>query len=255
MPVPQAPKRAAPPRRRAAKSPAPAQRVPETETVESPSPLEPAAETAHTEKVEEPNVAVSEAPAALHGDHELEIAEDHVRDPVEEVADPVDPIAAEEEHEHEPPSVDEQVLQSEPEHPEPVHIQEPVVEAVAEDTADHQGGPQLAQDVEAPEVAPAEPEEEDEEARRKRIADRIARSGGFNPFAGGMPPPPIRRDSTDSARSPQATSPPPPPRRSSQHDNEPRAIPPAGRKESVGSVHGAEVEFERSERKYSTDGN
>ena len=40
-----------------------------------------------------------------------------------------------------------------------------------------------------------EEEEEDEATRRARITDRLAKSGGFNPFAGG---PPVRRSSGSS---------------------------------------------------------
>ncbi|KAL0961504.1 hypothetical protein HGRIS_006445 [Hohenbuehelia grisea] len=51
---------------------------------------------------------------------------------------------------------------------------------------------------------PAEEDEEEEAARRKRVAERLAKMGGFNPFQ--APPPPARRTSHD-LESPTATSP------------------------------------------------
>jgi len=55
--------------------------------------------------------------------------------------------------------------------------------------------PDVEEDAEdEPEEQPEE-DEEDEAARRARITDRLAKSGGFNPFAGG---PPVRKPSGSS---------------------------------------------------------
>jgi len=59
---------------------------------------------------------------------------------------------------------------------------------------------------EAP-VAPAEEDDEDETARRHRIAERVAKTGGFNPFGGqlmrsptlGDEPPSVEREVSGEA--------------------------------------------------------
>ena len=265
MPVPQAPRRAAPPRKRAAKSPAPAQRAPEPETLESPAAQEPVPDAAIGEKSEEVGVAALEELSPPHGDGEPEVTE-QAKDIVEEVTAPDHPESTTVEVESISPGTTVDPIAPEPEselkHDELVHSTEPIevpTETHAEDTVEETGLGSAPESAEEPlgskEVQEAEAEE-DEEVRRKRIAERIARSGGFNPFAGGMPPPPppMRRDSADSVRSPRsATSPLPPPRRPSQHDDESRPQPPPQRRESVGSVQ--EAEAESPVRKRSMDGN
>ncbi|KAI0070244.1 hypothetical protein K474DRAFT_880491 [Panus rudis PR-1116 ss-1] len=70
-------------------------------------------------------------------------------------------------------------------------------------------------------------DEDDEAARRKRIAERVAKMGGFNPFAGGAPPPPpVRKPSSSS----EVTSP------IAHASDAPRSPPVPRRKESTDSV-------------------
>ena len=223
--------------------------------VASPSPVEP-------DQQAEPSEGAHEQSAVPQSDHEPEVAEEQTKEivaptvvpeavsdePVE--ASPKPPTRATEvddEPEPEPASeldMKEQVLAE-----DPLVAEEPHDELVPE-----KDEPQPAHDVNEPEAAPAEPEE-DEEVRRKRIAERIARSGGFNPFTGGMPPP-ARRDSVESPRSAaSASSPPPPVRRDSYQDNASRIVPPPQRKESVGSARSSGAEVEAPPRRYSTDGN
>ncbi|PIL22717.1 hypothetical protein GSI_15410 [Ganoderma sinense ZZ0214-1] len=253
MPVPQAPRRAAPPRKRPAKSPSPAPPVFGEEIQESPAPFVNNDQTPANEQPEE------------RGDRQPEVTEGQIEDIVRAVVpEALEPAKVAE--------VEEPVVGSEPEpvselHEEEEHIAEPSVAVVAEESAAEEHAPEPVVEEPQPEVtSPVEPEpqmedaheaepeprheeepapvpapeehaeeptEEDEAARRKRIAERLAKSGGFNPFTGGMPPP-VRRESSDSARSP-----PLPPRRDSlQEATSPKPSLPE-RKASVGSVEGA----------------
>ena len=262
MPVPQAPRRAAPPRKRPAKSPSPASPVLDDGIQESPSPLISTDEAASIEQPRDP------------GDRQPEVTEGQIEDVVKEViphahepakvAEVEEPVASLEAEPIPEAYEDERVAEPHaavvPE--EPVaegHAPQPVAEEPQPEASSpvepelhtediHEAEPQMQQHEEehAPVPAPEEPAEEpeeDEAARRKRIAERLAKSGGFNPFAGGMPPP-VRRESSDSARSP-----PPPPRRDSlQEATSPKPSLPE-RKASVGSVESVTA------RKSSLDGN
>lgn len=257
MPVPLPPKRAAPPRKRAARSPAPAQPVVEQESHESPSSLPAKEDASIAEKPEESAAAESAPEAVPQGDREPKVTESQVEKVVEDVD------ASQTAKEEEPATVSEtaapglrdidepeseftsadlaaqaqaapEELTSEESSHEPPHKEESVAETIAE-----KDEPQTEEPSAEPEIT-AEPEEEEEAARRKRIAERLAKSGGLNPFAGGQPPPILRRDSADSARSP-----PPPARRDSQQESGVRSPPPLPtsprpevpeRKASVGSV-------------------
>ncbi|CDO69885.1 hypothetical protein BN946_scf184884.g44 [Trametes cinnabarina] len=283
MPVPQVPKRAAPPRKRPTKSPSPApQPVIDQQLQESPASLPPATsgEQAPIEAESAPNASEAEA-SGPRGDREPELTEGQVEKLEEQIDTPgpakeavdeqaemvVDSAAvsepAVEQHAAEPlePAPEKHIEEKDEKGPvEEKHEEEPVEDRHDEEPEavitgeveelkhkEHEAAPEAPAEAATEELA----EEEDEAARRKRIAERIAKSGGFNPFGGGMPPPPpVRRESTDSVRSVRSplTSPPPHPpipvRRDSHQDStksptlhatSPREQVPE-RKASVGSV-------------------
>ncbi|KAI0647871.1 hypothetical protein C8Q79DRAFT_1008270 [Trametes meyenii] len=273
MPVPQAPKRAAPPRKRPAKSPSPAQQlVIDQEIHDAPKAVSPTNEPPASAPAEneEPHVATGAAEPGTPGDREPEVlveqkedspgiikAEPSQEEEAHEKVTVVGPLAlddtqevrasestiaafkpedvAEERHEEQPP-----VTMTADEEPKALVAEEASEAPIGDEPTHEEPEPVVA--AEPVEASVEEPEEEDEVARRKRIAERIAKSGGFNPFGGGLPPPPIRRESSDSARSPIA-SPPPLPIRRDSHQDEPI------RKDSVGSVRA-----ETGIRKDSLDG-
>ncbi|RPD62603.1 hypothetical protein L226DRAFT_568663 [Lentinus tigrinus ALCF2SS1-7] len=278
MPVPQAPKRAAPPRKRPAKSPSPAPApVIEQELHESPSPPPPTDDVTAAHKLDEPDASKDTQepePVAPHGDLEPEVTESQLVEAVEAAVDsastkeeaaeetvfapkPAEPKASEESHAEEvaEPIADVEHITEEPALAHHDTEEEPTVTAPAEEAhpEEHVEKHVKESEAEAELEPPVEEPEEDEAARRKRIAERLAKSGGFNPFAGGLPPPVMRRDSADSARSP-----PPPMRRDSQHEAARSPSLPATspkphlpeRKASVGSVHSV---LELPSRKQSLD--
>ncbi|KAH8091064.1 hypothetical protein BXZ70DRAFT_493292 [Cristinia sonorae] len=218
MPVPTVPRRAAPPRKKAAKSPAP-QPVLDDGITQSP---------ASTPLLGD-DVQAQDAIEAIQESKEVEQA--GTRSP--ELKPPVEPEAPI----PQPRPTDEDTL-SEAKSVEPstddiheVHA-ESVGEAASVPTELHANAEGSEEDEVVPASKHQEPtaievskteepevvqEEEDEAARRKRIADRLAKSGGFNPFSGLPPPmkspslPPATSDAEESASSPPA----PPQRRSS----------------------------------------
>lgn len=236
MPVPAVPKRAAPPRRKAPKSPSPAPAPPAaeqavesaTEVSESPTAgtpqltsddgskvlqdavhksledeaalgLEPAEKAG---SVPEPPKAEEPAPAVQRPREEAPVSEPvHEQDPVREVQDSLDELALDDERDRgqdeeprEPKAVPEagkaeETVVEEPKPDEPT----PVDEAAEE--------PEAPQEPHAEEPKADEEEEEDENARRKRIAERLRQQGGFNPFA-APPPMPSRKSTADVPKSP-----------------------------------------------------
>ncbi|THU90982.1 hypothetical protein K435DRAFT_759714 [Dendrothele bispora CBS 962.96] len=277
MPLPAAPRRAGPPRRKV-KSPAP-ESTPEPSTT-----AEEAAAQEEPPKEEEKGVTITESesqsdPSSLAtpgGDVQEEIGHvtpTHVEpEPDTEapgkVLDDEKPIVAEE-----PPTMKEA-------EGVPVRDDEDIVEPSSEPKGST--GSEAVADTEetAKETASevAEEEEDDEEMRRKRIAERVAKMGGFNPFS----LPPQRRPSSDevptspkseiepSPKSPSTQSmrksstgsgnfPPPPVRRSSQMSAKSPASS-LGRKASVDSATSMNVEEENvsaglARRMSSHDGN
>ncbi|KAG6330319.1 hypothetical protein ID866_8770 [Astraeus odoratus] len=230
MPVPAAPRRAAPPRRKTYKSP-PSTALPEPPALvpgaeadaeampsqsSSTSSLLPPVTTAP--KVSSPEQLVSSSPdeSRVMGDVQPEIGV------VNKSADPSDVSLR-------PPGdvdeglvmgetiVDEPAKTEEEEMEEDVQEQEGIAEGEASikrsstyETAKDDLGPaeadessevQLEREPEQEQAPGPEPEEdeEDEEARRKRVAARLAQMGAFNPFAG--PPPIPRRTSVDVPQS------------------------------------------------------
>ncbi|KAH9949793.1 hypothetical protein B0H21DRAFT_726006 [Amylocystis lapponica] len=199
MPVPVVPRRAAPPRKRPAKSPSPAAPVGES-LEESPSPLPtPALESAAVELPVEPAAQPSE------------VVVEHV-EVVPQDANIVETGLAQSLTEESPATgIHPDVTESETlvvEHPEAASViadtEEQTKEHIVEGTLDEETPVPVA--AEQVEVAD---EEEDGIARRKRIAERLAKSGGINPLSGHpLPssPPPVnverrqsyRRDSRDS---------------------------------------------------------
>ncbi|KAI0819247.1 hypothetical protein BC628DRAFT_1423970 [Trametes gibbosa] len=226
MPVPQVPKRAAPPRRRAAKSPSPAPPAVAQVMHESPTASLPTDEPAAAAEKDEMPITSEITEAGLHGDREPKLVVGQAERSTEDIVKPeevAEDVSAETKDDTERP-----ILKRVGEE----HIAEPSVTSPSRNVDEHiegkdQGEEETSttEEPEYPEASPEteapleEPEEEDEASRRKRIADRIAKSGGFNPFGGDMPPP-IRRDSAESARSPLALSPshPLPDRRDSQQE-------------------------------------
>ncbi|KAJ8520842.1 hypothetical protein ONZ45_g2368 [Pleurotus djamor] len=223
MPVPAAPRRAAPPRRKAAKSPAPP---------EEPTPPTSAADSSEvSEKVEQPTTVASSETLAVPEQHEPELIQEPVPEP-DKLPTPPSPT---------PASLPEEVVVAEVSvekdtTPSPSdQAQDEVASAALVDAAPSQDDtpatpasdkvpdvpktvtpvvekaesspteeirpspaslpeakdedPKLVLTVETTETP--DTEEEDETARRARVAARLAKMGAVNPFA----PPPQRRDS------------------------------------------------------------
>ncbi|KAL6308247.1 hypothetical protein BKA93DRAFT_764065 [Sparassis latifolia] len=274
MPVPAGPRRAVPPRKRVAKSPAPPAPVLDEVIHESPSPIPGTTpEIASAESSEGTSVEVKDLEP--HGNRQPEITHSQVALVEAEIA------KAEEKHEApvETPKV-HQAIEEVPQpiaestakvyHPEPVEVEErlEVAEAeVPEVAAATEEAP-----VQAAAEESAEETEEDVVARRKRITERLAKSGGVTPLGGASPlaAPPIvtaqrheslSRKSTDS----DVVSPRSPIRRASTDSTKSHihpasrvvAEPPTvseslGRKGSVGSVH-SNVEPEAPVKRLSQD--
>jgi hypothetical protein len=91
-----------------------------------------------------------------------------------------------------------------PSEPQPAEEQ---AEEAEEAQQEEQAPPEGVEDEQAEEPAPAQEElteEEEEAARKKRVMERMAKMGGFNPFAAqmqGRPAVPVRRESEQSVRS------------------------------------------------------
>ncbi|KZT67308.1 hypothetical protein DAEQUDRAFT_729355 [Daedalea quercina L-15889] len=213
MPVPAGPRRAAPPRKRAAKSPSPAPTtvLQEGAVHESPTPLPNAPSTAPEISVPSAVEAESIGP---HGDREPELTGSKVEAILENVnaldmevaeetkealTDDTPPVATGPlEAEHTPEATF--TVQEDEVHVNPVPWERPtdvvtteaeIHESVAEPAAI--SAEEHLEEVEVPGTAeqeePEEPEEETEEeeeeaARRKRIAERLAKAGGVNPLSG-----------------------------------------------------------------------
>ena len=291
MPVPAAPRRAAPPRKRPAKSPspAPATVLQEGTVNESPSPLPdvpPAApEVSAPSAVQassigphgdrEPEVTGSQVEAMLENVH---VSETHVAEETEELLRAASPAVAISPTEEQPKEVAPIVLE------EGAHgsagpaddittdaeTQEDVVEPVAV-ARDHHGEqeeyrPEVDEPTHVEQEEAQEETEEEEAARRKRIAERLAKAGGVNPLGGSLyavPHPPVspppsheapvsverrqslRKDSHGSVASEHPSSPPPVP-------TSPR--PEAPRRQ--GSVHSiqSQASVEHPSRRASQDG-
>ncbi|KAF5340129.1 hypothetical protein D9758_013144 [Tetrapyrgos nigripes] len=242
MPLPAAPRRAGPPRRKV-KSPVP---EPEPEAVSEPV-AEPASEslaigteegdiTAAPDKEPEESTTTKEERERAHAEPSTQ-TRDSVDSGSAAAGGPPGGGVEEEETGHAPPI--HAHMESAPESPEKVLSDEKLVaeepKPVAEerDTSvdiveQHKDAGELEQQLESEETreeeikgSAAEPvaagereveekheyeqskeqeqvheeEEEDEETRRKRIAERVAKMGGFNPFS--LPPKPQRRPSED----------------------------------------------------------
>jgi hypothetical protein len=205
MPVPAAPRRAAPPRKKAVKSPPPAGK---------PTPT-----TSDTVQVDSEEQLVDKSPkdSTVQGDREEEIGEvNESADPAPEVSQKhgtlvnvlgeeanmtkePSPFSSKEarevptnEHEEETVSKAEETTQV----PEP-----PVQQASQSSTSEPESveeSPVIEKSKFVEEPEPVEEQEDEEEARRKRIAEKLAKMGGINPLA----PPPPRRQSTVSYEDP-----------------------------------------------------
>ncbi|THG95679.1 hypothetical protein EW026_g6021 [Hermanssonia centrifuga] len=226
MPVPAAPRRAAPPRRKAPKSPSPGlpAHVTDAEISESPVSGTPQATSSEESKQLQESVHKSmEDEVALglppvEGSHHEVEEETHVKeDPSEESVQQHEELdARDEEKVSDSPQYTEEIevsAEHEMGHPAEVAEQDdvPVEEAFKRESE------AVPADGQAPEASPiteeplAEAEEEDEAARRKRIADRLRQQGGFNPFSAPARKPSVtegsvdavtREDSRDVSRSP-----------------------------------------------------
>ncbi|EKM52193.1 uncharacterized protein PHACADRAFT_262703, partial [Phanerochaete carnosa HHB-10118-sp] len=219
MPVPAAPKRAAPPRRKAPKSPSPAPPPPAAEQV-----FEDAAEVSQSPAPGTPQLTSDD------GSKELQEAvrkskEDEGAlglEPVQKRKSVHEPPKAKEEpvHEEQQPTrevqdnIDELALDNERERgqneeskqaPNTAHAEEHVEEAQGPAPTDESPLIEERRAVEELEFTGEQPaqaeEEEDEDARRKRIAERLRQQGGFNPFA--APPTPSRKTTVDIPKSPE----------------------------------------------------
>ncbi|OCH87966.1 hypothetical protein OBBRIDRAFT_118190 [Obba rivulosa] len=230
MPVPAGPRRAAPPRRKAPKSPSPAPSAPEPTLVsdvihESPAPL-PGTQPASTELA---NAAEESGP---HGDVESELKDPQeaeallklVQASTEEPSTVSTPPAPRQSSDTTAEAVLEKHVDREEESTATLAAEHAAESETTESapgseaaTAEESAVPETPTVAEEAPVPVEEPEEEDEATRRKRIAERLAKSGGFNPFA-GLPPtsPPtttverrssLRKDSMDTQTSPVSSEP------------------------------------------------
>ena len=250
MPVPAVPRRAAPPRRKAPKSPSPApahvvEDAPEVS--ESPSAGTPQLTSDDSSKQLQEAVQKSK-------EDEVSLGLTSVTHPHESISTP----SVEEPHEEEPVGITAEAAA-----PEANDLKEKPAETDAEtkpgdltlsDTPQHEHDTyELGTHVAEPEVskreevevseqhekqhevqtAPVEEEaEEDENERRKRIAERLKQQGGFNMFGAPPPPPPVRRPSEHE----------PPSRKAS-----------IGEPQSPAAFEGREEQVEMSSPKYSPE--
>ncbi|KAH7924515.1 hypothetical protein BV22DRAFT_1066606 [Leucogyrophana mollusca] len=209
MPVPAGPRRAAPPRKKAYKSPSPA--------------AEPVAMVTSGDQVTTPeqlsvsNDADREAELST-GDVQREIGEvnksaEESQNAVEAQSPVSEDLAQDDVPTREAPQPPQDVV-DEPSPPPTEPVQE---KTLPDDVENNQLVPEAGQslhdspaeleDTEGPHKEPVDPEpeqgrvqeeeieeDEDEDARRKRVAKKLAQMGAFNPFAG--PPPVPRREST-----------------------------------------------------------
>ncbi|KAG1732308.1 hypothetical protein EDB19DRAFT_1292055 [Suillus lakei] len=215
MPVPAGPRRAAPPRKKAYKSP-PASQLPEApvpdvvpgvseEAPDAESTEEPAAEpepepeaearpsivsVTSQEQVESPEqVPVPSAEQILIiGDVQKEIGEVGVSVELDTAeVDPVDKLDEEDAH---------------------VDADEPELEQQDQEEEGHELEEQEQEQEHKEREREEEEDEAEEEARRQRVAAKLAQMGAFNPFAG--PPPVPRRDSIPSPTARRDSIPAPP---------------------------------------------
>ena len=176
MPVPSVPRRAAPPRKKPAKPSAPPPSIPEPETedVKSETPSEAVVPT-EIPLPQSPPQNREAAEATL-------VTEPSVSPPALEVASSPEeaaPAKVAGERDKEADGKSEET---------PQVVQEKAQQPVDEEPS-----------AEPPVAVVEEKEEEvDEEEKRRRVAERISRMGGINPFAAPLPP---RRQSTLSAKS------------------------------------------------------
>lgn len=267
MPMPTAPRRTGPPRKKAFKSPSPAQTTdgplvtsPEPEIVTSP-PLGDALTTPAEPKVEDASLGVppparedvtegsfsepapsDQEPVAADTEKSLvpeETKQVPENEPQVESEDPAADEDSEYEHERASPTNEhaqsdgvesetpvesfepseeshvEESHESAHPHPEEADVSEPEDAGPASDTEEISDAPQQVPEPEpspqpepetveesTPAAAVNEEDEDDEAARRQRIAARMAKMGGFNPFGA----PASRQQSTEV---PASTSPPP----------------------------------------------
>lgn len=291
MPVPAGPRRAGPPRKKAAaKSPSP-HPVVDSEITQSP---------AATPLLGD-DVQAQEAVEAVQESKDIE--EEGSREPeivgsqhAEELATSAEKVSETTEdelyHEDEPDQPVEE--DSTVTHDEPVEKPEPEVpalpEASSEPVTEEEQVTAEPEHVEEPaSEEPQAEEEEDEAARRKRIAERLAKSGGYNPFSGLPPvrqpsqrsvssaepeeteesaaaapvsPPPARRQSTRQSSTDSARQHVPPPIRRPTQDSSideplrsPPALPTSPKPERKGSTASIGSNISLPARKMSQDGN
>ncbi|OBZ69031.1 hypothetical protein A0H81_11239 [Grifola frondosa] len=219
MPVPVVPRRTAPPRKRPAKSPSPAaQAVLEGNVHESPSPIPPTASDTSTADHEAADTVEATEEFGAHGDLQPEIRDTQAPAPIETVE--VTDVVVDQEHftkerltEHTAEPVetpDHEVIETPSSPAEEERRQGPEIEHTEHVLeADEHARPEYnaitgvlpaAEQVTYAAPEQEEEQEEDEASRRKRIAERLAKMGGFNPLSG--PPPPPRRDSAEVLESP-----------------------------------------------------
>ena len=267
MPVPAAPRRAAPPRKKNAKSPAPPAHTPEAQIVESPAAGTPQETSDDASKELQEAVHESKEDEAALGLPPAQIGSGDSHEPEEAAAGQPVEQAATQELSEEPALVQPVRAETPEEHATLEHEDKADVHSVEDVALGEQQHPAPETDSEKKVEEPESHEDdEDEEARRHRIAERLRQHGGFNPFS--PPPPPVRRQSTASVesniKSPHEgaafspkheveesavhspTSPPPPRRQSTRKSSTDSSIlPPTaglGRRTSVDSVRSSAEE-------------
>ncbi|KAJ7594224.1 hypothetical protein C8J56DRAFT_926227 [Mycena floridula] len=172
MPVPAAPRRAAPPRKKAAKSPLP-----------TPVDVEPA-NPVDLETPPSLNVEGIDNEKDIGGSADISTVDVTVdlKPRKEAIPEPLNLAPLEDDIEgpsHTSVDITAQWREPEEEEPSKPSAEELLVEEEKHEEAEQ---PEIEKEAEEP---PAE-EEEDDEARRKRVAEKLAKMGGVNPFA--LPP-------------------------------------------------------------------
>ena len=183
MPVPAVPRRVAPPRRKVPKEPSPVPptaNVIDSEITQSPAGTPDLGSNAGSHEFAEAVKKSKEIEAdPFKGEHP---ANDQLTPREEEVDLPIQPPRA---SEHEPTEVA-------PPPPAPVAAEE-VPESPSIDQKENDPIEEVAEIAQQPNE-----DDEDEATRRQRIAERVAKMGGFSPFGG--PPPPERKPSLSSSQ-------------------------------------------------------
>lgn len=198
MPLPSAPRRAGPPRKKPAKSPTPPTADFEVTPTETPDILSTADTSAITKKgnVEEEKAEITEAASEIHETRNEERVAEEADVSVEDDSQISDIEPGKSVHVMAPSHAHNVPYDDEDDEDEAAHKAQVEVEHEHPSEA-------INQDAKEPVEQPAEELEDEETARRKRVAEKLAKMGGINPLSIPVQPKP----SADETQFPPPVSP------------------------------------------------